>query len=112
ALAGLGLVGGGIAVRARVRGHNAEPQWPSEESAMSEAADTYRQELASWTDRGRRLGVGLTVGGAVLVAGGLALTTWSAVRMRRHRRDVALRPWFGGQQVGLSVQFRVGGGRL
>jgi hypothetical protein len=47
------------------------------------------------------------VGGALVATGGIVLTTWSAVRMRKQRLDLAFAPWWSGTGGGLAV--RIGG---
>lgn len=106
-LAGAGLLGGGIAVLGRVADQPEEPQWPSPSAAQSPEADAYRDDLDQWQSRGRGIGTGLIVGGALVATGGIVLTTWSAVRMRKQRLDLAFAPWWSGTGGGLAV--RIGG---
>ena len=65
-----------------------------------------RDDLDQWHRRGRGIGTGLVVSGAVLSAAGIGLTAWGAARMRRagkrsSARAEAVLPMIGPDGVGV-----------
>jgi len=72
----------------------------------------YRAEVAVYQDRWSGIGRGLAIGGAVLVAAGVGLTTWGAIRLRRSGHPNRVRAkipvpavWTRGGGVSVSCWF-------
>jgi hypothetical protein len=69
---------------------------------------TYRASVEDWQQQWKSVSLGLLVGGAALAAGGIGLTSWGIVRMRKHRAGpgsrAALVPTLGRRQVGASIR--------
>lgn len=84
---GIGLIAGGAWNLGQTRKHvdaqlaalAAEPLYTDEQR------QTYRAGLTDWQQQWRGVSTGLIVGGAVLAAAGIGLTSWGVVRMRKHR---------------------------
>ncbi len=83
---GIALLGAGASTLGRVgtlhddqvTALQAEPGYTAQQR------DQYQSQLDDWQQQGRSVGTGMIVGGAVLGAVGLGLTTWGAIRRRRH----------------------------
>lgn len=71
--------------------------------------DGLREDLDQWHRRGRGIGTGLVMSGAVLAAAGIGLTAWGVVRMRRagkrsSARVEAVLPMVGPEGVGVVAR--------
>lgn len=71
--------------------------------------DGLREDLDRWHQRGRGIGTGLVVSGAVLAAAGIGLTAWGVVRVRRagkgsSARAEAVLPMVGPDGVGVVAR--------
>jgi hypothetical protein len=75
-----------------------------------EMREAFRGDVDEWREQWRGIGTGMVVGGAVLAAAGVGLTTWGVVRLRRGKRGVqqarVVRPMSSGRGVGLVVTGR------
>ncbi|MCA9706105.1 MAG: hypothetical protein KDK70_09680 [Myxococcales bacterium] len=106
-VSGVSLIGGGVWVFGA-----ADERRSAQLAALD--ADEYPDEgglrdgLDQWYQRGRGLGTGLVVGGAVLTGVGVALTAWGAARLRKRgrptrRRASTLVPVASQRGLGLMV---------
>jgi hypothetical protein len=71
--------------------------------------DGLREDLEQWHRRGRGIGTGLLVSGAVLAAAGIGLTAWGAVKLRRAAKGSSTRarvvlPMVGPDGVGVVAR--------
>lgn len=71
--------------------------------------DGLREDLDQWHQRGRGIGTGLVVSGAVLAAAGIGLTAWGVVRLRRagkrsNARAEGVLPMVGPDGVGVVAR--------
>lgn len=75
-----------------------------------EMREAFRGDVDEWREQWRGIGTGMVVGGAVLAAAGVGLTTWGVVRLRRGKRGGqqarVVRPVISGRGVGLVVTGR------
>lgn len=113
----VGLVGGAALVGAGVWTLGAADERRDVRLAELEAALAAGQELDEagirdgvdqWHQRGRGLGLGFAVSGAVLAAAGIGLTVWGAVTLRRSGKGSSARasvlPMVGAEGGGVVVR--------
>jgi hypothetical protein len=84
----VGILGGAAMVGAGAWTFGAADERRDAQLAMYDAdeypdEDGLREDLDQWYRRGRGIGTGLVVSGAVLSAAGIGLTAWGIVKMRR-----------------------------
>lgn len=86
--------------------HDADDRYSEQERG------DYRVVVAAYQDRWTGIGRGLAIGGAVLAAAGVGLTTWGVVRMRRSGHPTRVRAklpvpkvWTRGGGVSVSFWF-------
>ena len=121
AIVGVGAVSvaGGVALVAsgawnignvRRRGDELLAAIDANEGGTPEMREALRGDIEAWRKEWRGIGTGLVVGGAVLAAAGVGLTTWGVVRMRRGKQGAGqatvVRPMLSGGEVGLVVMGR------
>lgn len=80
------------------------------ENGTPEMRGELRQEVEDWQTQWRIVGTGLAVGGAMMAAVGVGLTSVGIVRMRRNKRMVGhamvVGPVMSGGEVGIAVAGR------
>ena len=88
------IVGGGVALGLGGSNLGQLDRIVSDQEAALAAAPEYTDEqrrlyqasLEDWQQQGRSVSLGLMIGGGVLAAAGIGLTTWGAIRLHRARR--------------------------
>lgn len=110
----VGILGGAAVVGAGVWTFGAADERRDAQLAVFDAdeypdEDGLREDLDQWHRRGRGIGTGLVVSGAVLAGAGIGLTAWGVVKMRRvgkrsSARAEAVLPMVGPDGVGVVAR--------